>query len=249
MPLELLEATEADLPTLNALFLETFLAHVPIESLLYPDGATAPVLASSLERMQGDHAKPTTVFLKVVDPSLAPPSSAPGTHPPEAIVAMAKWNVFPHPRPRPDWDVPYALPDARAAGVNHALMDAFMGGMVRRRALATRSRPHLHMGLLATRVGQARRGAGRLLVQWGLDKARAMGVDCYLEATPQGRGLYDRMGFAQFDRWDLDLAPYGGEGLWPTWYMWMPLDERSRARGPWVREEEDVENEEKGSGT
>ena len=242
MPLRILEATEADLPELNTIFLNTFLVHVGIERLLYPDSATESVVASSLEHMRAERAKPTTIFVKVVDTALAPPHAKIEDYRPVTIVAMAKWNVFPDPRPRAAWDVPYARPDGKAAGVNRALMDVFMTGITQRRARATRGRPHVHMGLLATRLGYERRGAGRMLVQWGLDTARHLGVDCYLEATPQGFNLYEKMGFEVFDRWDLDVEPYGGEGTWPTWWMWMPLNERSRERGPWVKEDEDLEN-------
>ena len=49
--------------------------------------------------------------------------------------------------------------------------------------------------LLATDPHYERRGAGTLLVQWGLDKCKAEHYPAYLEATPEGSGLYKRLGF------------------------------------------------------
>jgi hypothetical protein len=40
-----------------------------------------------------------------------------------------------------------------------------------------------------------RRGAGKLLVEWGAKKADEMGVTCFVEASLVGRRLYEGCGF------------------------------------------------------
>ncbi|TRX89378.1 hypothetical protein FHL15_009676 [Xylaria flabelliformis] len=42
-----------------------------------------------------------------------------------------------------------------------------------------------------------RRGAGRLLMQWGIDVAEKTGLPIYLESTVPGNSLYEAMGFEQ----------------------------------------------------
>lgn len=42
-------------------------------------------------------------------------------------------------------------------------------------------------------------GIGSLLVKWGLDQASKSGAPVWLEATPQGRRLYEKHGFELVD--------------------------------------------------
>jgi hypothetical protein len=45
-----------------------------------------------------------------------------------------------------------------------------------------------------------RRGAGSMLVKWGVDKADEMGVETCLEATLFGRRVYEKFGFHVTER-------------------------------------------------
>jgi GNAT superfamily N-acetyltransferase len=38
------------------------------------------------------------------------------------------------------------------------------------------------------------RGIGKMLLQWGIEQARAQGTGLYLSATPAGRPFYERIG-------------------------------------------------------
>lgn len=40
-----------------------------------------------------------------------------------------------------------------------------------------------------------RNGVGKMLMEWGTQKADAMGLECWLDATDVGRPLYDKHGF------------------------------------------------------
>ena len=42
---------------------------------------------------------------------------------------------------------------------------------------------------------QQRRGIGRMLVNWGIQKAEQQQRDCYLVSTPSGLPLYESVGF------------------------------------------------------
>jgi hypothetical protein len=48
-----------------------------------------------------------------------------------------------------------------------------------------------------------------MLVQWGLDLASQLSLDCYLVATPGALSWYEKLGFAKLDSFSFDL---GGDG-------------------------------------
>jgi GNAT superfamily N-acetyltransferase len=45
------------------------------------------------------------------------------------------------------------------------------------------------------RPDHQRKGVGGLLVNWGVQKADALGIECFVEATDAGRSLYKKFGF------------------------------------------------------
>ena len=55
------------------------------------------------------------------------------------------------------------------------------------------------LALLCVDPKYQRKGAGTLLVQWGLHKAESLGLPAYLEASPAGLNLYPKLGFHQID--------------------------------------------------
>lgn len=57
-----------------------------------------------------------------------------------------------------------------------------------------------------------RRGAGSLLVKWGIEMSEATGLPCYLQASEQGRRLYRQYGFGAVNVVEFDLSRYGLEG-------------------------------------
>jgi GNAT superfamily N-acetyltransferase len=51
------------------------------------------------------------------------------------------------------------------------------------------------LNILFTHPEHRRQGIGRMLVQWGIDKANELGVEFWLNATPIGKPLYEQLGF------------------------------------------------------
>jgi len=64
---------------------------------------------------------------------------------------------------------------------------------------------------LVTRMSQRGRGAAKMLVNWGIEKARRDGAPAYLEAGVLGVPLYARHGFQTIGELRVDLRPYGIE--------------------------------------
>ena len=81
------------------------------------------------------------------------------------------------------------------------------------------------LGLLMVHPDYQRRGAGKILVEWGLDMADREGLPCWLQATPQGRGLYSKCGFEIVGDMDIDMSKYGGEGIYRYVCMLRPAKE------------------------
>ena len=59
-------------------------------------------------------------------------------------------------------------------------------------------------------------GWGGAAIRAGLERARAKGLPVYLEtATPENVGLYQRLGFAVIEEWNV---PRGGPHFWSMWH-------------------------------
>lgn len=69
------------------------------------------------------------------------------------------------------------------------------------------------LALLVTSSEHRCKGAGSLLLQWGIEKAEEMGLPCYLQASEEGRRLYEKYGFEAIDAKEFDLSEYGLEGV------------------------------------
>ncbi|KAF1822475.1 uncharacterized protein K489DRAFT_320692 [Dissoconium aciculare CBS 342.82] len=67
------------------------------------------------------------------------------------------------------------------------------------------AKAHVYLHVLATRPGFQRRGVGALSMQWGAEKADALGLLSYVESSAQGVGLYARYGFVE-----VDVSPFDG---------------------------------------
>lgn len=54
-------------------------------------------------------------------------------------------------------------------------------------------------------------GVGRMLVQWGIEKAKAEGKGLYLSATPAGKPFYTRLGLEEvggFEIWGIPQTSF-----------------------------------------
>lgn len=68
------------------------------------------------------------------------------------------------------------------------------------------------MALLVTARKHRKRGAGSMLVRWGIELSERTGLPCYLQASEQGRRLYQGHGFEEIDTVVFNLSEYGLEG-------------------------------------
>ena len=62
------------------------------------------------------------------------------------------------------------------------------------------ARGHWYLEMISTKREVKGLGTGRKLMEWGLKKVDADGCEAYLEASPEGRGLFERFGFRVAER-------------------------------------------------
>ncbi|KAK6522594.1 hypothetical protein TWF281_002032 [Arthrobotrys megalospora] len=120
------------------------------------------------------------------------------------IVAFARWHV-----PQADGKQDFPLP-TYPAHWDAELTDALWGGMPRNRLDVMGTRPHWMFEFLGVDKGYQGKGLGYRLMEWGCKQADATGLEVYLDATIQGRPLYNKwFGFQDRKILEFPLRPDG----------------------------------------
>lgn len=72
---------------------------------------------------------------------------------------------------------------------------------------------YAYLCLLVVEPEWQRRGLGCLLLEHTLGEIDALGWEAWIEATPAGTGLYERLGWEVVDVVRTDLREWGGTGV------------------------------------
>ena len=75
------------------------------------------------------------------------------------------------------------------------------------------TRPYVYLNMLFTHPRHHRRGAGAMLVKWGVDQADELGIEAYHESSIEARKLYERFGYTAVKSVEFDMAKYGRPDL------------------------------------
>ncbi|KAI1329140.1 acetyltransferase [Xylariaceae sp. FL0255] len=209
MPLKLLPATESSAARIAQIERAAY-ADKPMNDVLFPGPFPPSVLDGMLDGRAANLAKelredPTCHWLKVIDPDIIPSfatESADGYHD-EQIIGFAQWNIRANGEP---------LPPGRAfsgPGVNDEACEALFGGIHRMRERVVGDRKHVHLRLCFVDPKGQRRGAGKLLVMWGVEEAARLGLPAFLEASEEGYHLYRSCGFRDVEKLVVDCKKWG----------------------------------------
>ncbi|KIW25934.1 uncharacterized protein PV07_09068 [Cladophialophora immunda] len=185
MPLVLQPADEADAPRV-----------VEIERLAYASNPLNPVLfpgpfppEAKNERAEGlikqFHEDPTVRWVKAIDTETG------------EIAAFAKWNIIKEPREP-------ARSRQFGPGCNVEACEEFFGGIHRKRNELMGGKAYCLLDLLQTDPKYQGRGAGGMLIRWGLDVADELHLPAYLESSPAAHNLYQKFGFRDIDKFTLN---------------------------------------------
>lgn len=109
--------------------------------------------------------------------------------PPELLVGFAKWVV----PGAPYEDLP-KLEEWPKDG-DQAFADKFFGAMSDSHKKIMGDRPHWYLELIVVKKEYQGKGAGGLMIRYGVEKADEAEVEAYLDASPSGRPVYERYGF------------------------------------------------------
>lgn len=195
MPFELSPTTEKDLPAVVRTHHAAFKDLIPQMHHAEPSDASFDKLA---QMRAVALAAPTTRMMKVVDTDS-------GT-----VVGCSSWRFYTSERTpeqlEADFVVPPGIPEENAE-VRKLLEDNFRTS--RRDIMGTR--PYVLLGTLTTHPDYQRKGAGIMMLEWGLKEADRLGLPAYLEASPAGKPLYERYGFENVGEMTMDVRPWGGE--------------------------------------
>jgi ribosomal protein S18 acetylase RimI-like enzyme len=192
MPLTLRPATAEDADQLTDIYFSAF-QHDAISLLAFP--RSSPTARkwwhdSILDEITDPHAH----FLCITDPSSSTPPK---------ILSYCKWNS---PSAPIDTNLPQWPEGSDVEIANH-----FFGNLVRRHERIMRGRKHWYLEFVATRPEEQGKGAAGMLLRWGLQKVDEEGTEAYLEASPEGKPIYEHYGFAEVERLVVSLE--GKEGV------------------------------------
>jgi GNAT superfamily N-acetyltransferase len=189
--LTLRPAVATDIPYLTPLYLRSF--SDPLSLRCFPRNASTTAFWTT--QNHGEFSEATSHFLVLVDPALPEATSASDMGP---IVAYAKWNSpllsASGELVAGGGDDPDAMPDWPAGG-DAELANEFFGHLAQRRKAIMGHRPHWYLEIVATLPEYRGRGLAGRLIDWGVQRADEMGLECYLEAGPGLVGFYGRWGF------------------------------------------------------
>ncbi|MCJ1465021.1 hypothetical protein MMC07_003636 [Pseudocyphellaria aurata] len=195
--------------------------------------ARADSIQESKERqLQWHRADPSSHWLKVVDTDTG------------AAIGGAQWNIY-------ESD-PFAKPPEHPftaywweEGEKRQFIDEALGQWIGPRMERMR-RPHLLLNMCFVHPDHRRRGAGHLLVEWGIKKADEMGVELFVESTDDGKPLYDRHGLVTMNEMILKPSKPNPGDEWKSvekelgpmrlHFMWRPVGgkyEEGKTIVPW----------------
>ncbi|KAI1811263.1 acyl-CoA N-acyltransferase [Poronia punctata] len=201
MPLILQPATAADAPR-SAEIEKLAYAPNPFNKYLFPGPFPEP--EPGRNPRAEDLAKvltqdPSVRWTKVVDTDVEPSADN------AQMIAFGQWHVKDGgeaPEPKRTF----------GPGTNPEACEELFGGIAELRAKHFGGRKHVHIRLLHVDPKHKRRGAGRMMVNYVVEQAQALGLPTFLESSMEGHGLYLSCGFRDMEERVIDFSRWGMEG-------------------------------------
>ncbi|KAK5110049.1 hypothetical protein LTR62_006293 [Meristemomyces frigidus] len=185
MPIQVLEAQDADMDRIFAIACDAFGSNEPLWDVFWPAHWTPAGRQKGGERMRETrNSDPHTTYMKAVD-------SSTGT-----IMGMAKWNVYAN-NTLPDMGAVEYRQNFWADDEELAYATSMTELFVKERNAAIKQSGGnlVSLDILTIDPAFQRRGVGAALVQWGTEKADELGVEAVVESSVPGKGLYEKNGF------------------------------------------------------
>lgn len=98
-------------------------------------------------------------------------------------------------------------------------MDRFLSQAMEQRNKIMGDKAFYELSALVTDPAHRRRGAASALCKWGMDRADANDLDCYLESSPEAVDMYKKWGWVDVGTFDIGFQTSGGHATYTTTYM------------------------------
>ncbi|KAI0203192.1 acyl-CoA N-acyltransferase [Astrocystis sublimbata] len=180
MPLVVLPAQICDIEAVYDVYFKAF-EHQPVLRFLFPRGVDRKAHTEQVTHMWS--ADPNGYPIKCVDTDTG------------AIVGMACWDIFWKPGDVNAWQHPGGA--VWLDGEDRETADKILVPIWDVHKELFGYHKHIYLPTIAVHPDYQRRGAGRMLMQWGVEVAEQLGLPIYLESTGPGNSLYRAMGFEQ----------------------------------------------------
>lgn len=218
MPLKLLPMEESDLAAYENIAWQAFKSD--LMGLIYPNGFSQADMDHGIHwalvqwRRHPDKIK----FMKVIDTDL------PADDPNGKMVGMSKWKIYSRPRTQEEADAEKAENEEQPwpPGINVPMAEEFFAEVGRIRKEQMGLQAYVLLDMLATLPEHHRRGIGAMHLRWGSEIADELGIPCYLESSPMGRPLYERMGYEVVEDLPFDAKKWGSDRDLPHSCMLRP---------------------------
>lgn len=217
MPFELHKITPAD--TLAWTRIRAIAYYGPTHDLLHSGPISESSIRGVAEDRKRDLEKPNTWHWKIVDTDLDPSDDDPPDNGGRTI-AIAVWSIHnvkvegsiestAIPAEKANDDVPGFLPPELRLDAFTSLLNPIRAAQ---KEIMGAEKQYFMLNAFATHPDHQSRGAGSLLLNWGLQKADREGLVTYLDATETGRPVYEKRGFKLVKATEWDRVPWGGQG-------------------------------------
>jgi GNAT superfamily N-acetyltransferase len=170
-----------------------------ISSFIFPTETPVDAMHAIIEKGQRKMRETSNAhYAKVTDSGSA------------QLLAIAHWKVFDRERTIEEQQA-FEKTRSPLPGVNHLAWNDYYGHVQQsRQKLGTR--PCLTVHIFATHPAHRRKGHGAMLLQHILTQADEYRLEVYLEASEEGKLLYEKFGFQLISEKDFHLEKYGGFG-------------------------------------
>ncbi|KAF3346599.1 hypothetical protein VD0002_g7683 [Verticillium dahliae] len=128
----------------------------------------------------------------------------------ETLVGCARWFVYRKSMPEPELH-------SFGPGVHVAAATEMLGAIDGLRKANSSGKPCVYLSVLVVHPDYQGRGVGKLLMEWGLDRAAGLGVSVFLESSPAGRKLYTGLGFREVGVAKVPFAQFGLDKMFTAW--------------------------------
>ncbi|KAJ2990263.1 hypothetical protein NUW58_g3039 [Xylaria curta] len=178
MPLAVLPARICDIEAVYDVYFKAF-EHQAVLRFLFPGGIDRKTHTEGTKNMW--NVDTNGYPIKCVDTDTG------------EIIGMACWDIFWKPSAESTWPKPEGA--VWLEGKDRETADAILVPIWNMHEKLFGEHKHIYLPTIAVRPDHQRRGAGRLLMQWGITMAENLSLPIYLESTGPGNSLYEAMGF------------------------------------------------------